>query len=344
MLEREIMETQTKDHSVGSTNIEKTPWWVIIIFIAIVLFFIGLWIYWPVIASSWAIPNIDNKSAITYSDMGCFGDSFGGLNVLVAAFAFIGFLFALYLQRKDLRLQRSEMKLTRIEMHLNQLENEKQTSIYEEQNALIMTQLRQAEFQRKIQAYWNIYNRLTAKYDKYNYMHGGNDFLKNISIILKCYTNQHVGMHFDKKEMKKCVIQFYESYSELKSICIQTSIIVDIIQQIAEHSESSSTYMYKIISSMSGRGIRQALGAFLCICKIEELVSDECIEQIVLRIKPASSAALRKSWLGKIQKLLADTQPDRPEDIENASPKILDKFIQDARKGRIITHLSEGDK
>lgn len=344
MLEREIMETQTNGHSVESTNIEKTSWWVIIVFIVIVLFFIGLWIYWPVIASSWAIPNVDNKSAITYSDMGCFGDSFGGLNVLVAAFAFIGFLFALYLQRIDLQLQRDEMKLTRKEMKDNRLENERQTHIYEEQNALITNQLQQAEFQRTFQAYWNIYNSLTPKYDKYNYMHDGNDFLKYISKILKYYTNKYTGLNFETKDMRSCAIRFYESYSELKSIYIQTSVIIEIIQNTSYQNETSATYMQKIICSLSGRGVRQALGAFLCLCDIEEFVNEDCIKNIRQNIKPTSSAALRKMWLAKIQKLLADTQPNNPEDIGNSASKILDKFVQDAKKGRIITQLTRGDK
>lgn len=62
----------------------------------------------------------------TMEKSGQFGDMFGCLNALVSAMAFIGFLCALRLQRKDLSLTRKEMQQTREEA-------EKQTAQFKRQ-------------------------------------------------------------------------------------------------------------------------------------------------------------------------------------------------------------------
>ncbi len=73
---------------------------------------------------------------------GTFGDSFGainaffaGLNVVVAAAAFGGFIHSLKLQREDLRLQRKEMQDSRLEMQNQTSELKSQTKVQENQLA-----------------------------------------------------------------------------------------------------------------------------------------------------------------------------------------------------------------
>ena len=54
-----------------------------------------------------------------YPDMalrGQFGDLFGGLNALFSGLAFLGVIYAIFLQRRELELQREELKLTREEL------------------------------------------------------------------------------------------------------------------------------------------------------------------------------------------------------------------------------------
>ena len=52
----------------------------------------------------------------TLEQRGLFGDSFGAINALFAGFAFAGVIYAILLQREELRLQREELKLTRSEL------------------------------------------------------------------------------------------------------------------------------------------------------------------------------------------------------------------------------------
>jgi Putative phage abortive infection protein len=49
------------------------------------------------------------------TDRGTFGDMFGAVNALFSGLAFSGLIFAIFLQREELKLQREELKLQRIE-------------------------------------------------------------------------------------------------------------------------------------------------------------------------------------------------------------------------------------
>lgn len=50
------------------------------------------------------------------SDRAYFGDMFGGINALFSGLAFLGVIYAIILQREELRLQRNELKMTREEL------------------------------------------------------------------------------------------------------------------------------------------------------------------------------------------------------------------------------------
>lgn len=50
------------------------------------------------------------------SNSGQFGDMFGGINALFSGLAFLGVIYAVILQRKELELQRKELELTRNEL------------------------------------------------------------------------------------------------------------------------------------------------------------------------------------------------------------------------------------
>ena len=49
-------------------------------------------------------------------DRASFGDMFGGINAFFSGLAFLGVIYAVILQREELRLQRAELKLTREEL------------------------------------------------------------------------------------------------------------------------------------------------------------------------------------------------------------------------------------
>lgn len=104
------------------------PCWLYVS-IAVLVF---AWLLWPLCSA--LLVKVFKFINITCANLGPFGDLFGSLNVLVAAFAFIGFLYALHLQRKDLRLQRMEMKQSRMEMELQTTQFKEQTNILRQQN------------------------------------------------------------------------------------------------------------------------------------------------------------------------------------------------------------------
>lgn len=51
-----------------------------------------------------------------WAESGQFGDMFGGLNALFSGLAFLGVIYAIFLQREELGLQRKELELTREEL------------------------------------------------------------------------------------------------------------------------------------------------------------------------------------------------------------------------------------
>lgn len=68
------------------------------------------------------------------SDRGTFGDMFGAVNSLFSGLAFVGVVFAIILQSKELKLQRKELKFTREELKGQKLQLEAQNATLRKQN------------------------------------------------------------------------------------------------------------------------------------------------------------------------------------------------------------------
>ncbi|MCQ4053337.1 putative phage abortive infection protein [Aeromonas sp. SG16] len=83
--------------------------WCFIIFVLV--FVLVLWSIYP-IWSYW-FKNIFYNAR--FVEMGVFGDSFGALNTLFSAFAFIGIIASIFFQSQELELNREELKRTRAE-------------------------------------------------------------------------------------------------------------------------------------------------------------------------------------------------------------------------------------
>lgn len=65
----------------------------------VVIFSVGIWVVFPDMASR-----------------GQFGDMFGVVNAIFSGLAFLGVIYAVILQQKELQLQRKELSLTREEL------------------------------------------------------------------------------------------------------------------------------------------------------------------------------------------------------------------------------------
>lgn len=75
-----------------------------------------LWIFCILAFLIWVIYQLIVFSISKPSDPGEYGDMFGSLNALFAALAFVGLIYAIFLQRKELSLQREELRLAREEL------------------------------------------------------------------------------------------------------------------------------------------------------------------------------------------------------------------------------------
>ena len=67
-------------------------------------------------------------------ERGTFGDMFGAVNALFSGLAFVGVIFAIMLQSKELKLQRKELKFTRSELEGQKLQLEAQNTTLRKQN------------------------------------------------------------------------------------------------------------------------------------------------------------------------------------------------------------------
>ena len=82
---------------------------------------LGIWIF-AAVATAIAIliwlclPAILTGSYDTISEKGAYGDTYGTVNALFTALAFVGVITTILLQKKELTLQRQELKLTREEL------------------------------------------------------------------------------------------------------------------------------------------------------------------------------------------------------------------------------------
>ena len=72
--------------------------------------------------------------ASTQSDPGKFGDMFGSVNALFSGLAFAGLIYAIWLQRIELKLQRRELEATREELAGQKTQMEMQNQTLRKQN------------------------------------------------------------------------------------------------------------------------------------------------------------------------------------------------------------------
>ena len=68
------------------------------------------------------------------TDRGTFGDMFGATNALFSGLAFVGVIFAILLQSKELKLQRKELSFTRYELEGQKIQLEAQNMTLRKQN------------------------------------------------------------------------------------------------------------------------------------------------------------------------------------------------------------------
>lgn len=90
----------------------------------VILTIIILWAITPIILC-WLFEDI--------SKQGAFGDQFGAINALFSGMAFVGVIYAILLQKKELELQRKELRLTTEELAGQKAEFQEQNKTLKQQ-------------------------------------------------------------------------------------------------------------------------------------------------------------------------------------------------------------------
>ena len=87
-----------------------------------------------------------------WAERGQFGDLFGSVNALFSGLAFLGLIYAILLQRKELSLQREELKLQREEMAGSRAELAAQVAVQKSMLQATIGQIKVAAEQARIEA------------------------------------------------------------------------------------------------------------------------------------------------------------------------------------------------
>lgn len=113
---------------------------------------------------------------------GQFGDQFGAINTLFSGLAFVGFLAALSLQRKDLNLQKEEIRKTRREFEAQTKQFEAQTKQINEQISIQKQQNNITDFYRRIELLKKLESELTfCDYKNENNTYTGKQAIKKFA-------------------------------------------------------------------------------------------------------------------------------------------------------------------
>lgn len=112
----ELLEMEPEQLYLQLSDVEKKgrSVWVILILSLLAcvgISLLGIWLSYQFVSSQVA-SEVDGG---TLNARGLFGDSWGGVNAIISAFAFAGVIVTLFLQNRDLNLQRKEMTRQREE-------------------------------------------------------------------------------------------------------------------------------------------------------------------------------------------------------------------------------------
>ena len=109
----ELLEMDDEQVYLLLSDVDKKGWsvWSILtvsLLVCVGISFLGIWLSYLYVSGQ----SVGND---TLNARGVFGDSWGGVNAIISAFAFAGVIVTLFLQNRDLNLQRKEMARQREE-------------------------------------------------------------------------------------------------------------------------------------------------------------------------------------------------------------------------------------
>ena len=140
---------------------------------------------------------------------GTFGDMFGAVNALFSGLAFIGVIFAILLQSKELKLQRKELKFTREELKGQKLQLEAQNNTLEKRN-----------FENTFFELLRLHNEITNSIDlvdKTNVVTRGRDCFKVFYNRFKKTWCRNIAQYQGNTELERINNTYLGFYNEYQS-------------------------------------------------------------------------------------------------------------------------------
>ena len=268
---------------------------------------------------------------------------FGALNAFISGLAFIGFLVALQLQRKELKLQREEMERSRVE-------SEKQTKVYESQNNLISVQLEMARVQSIHQEFWNLYSLLEKNYSDFDIKQKGNVFMRSLLVLRRQFLRQQKAVNYLFVNIEEEYRKFIDAYYDLKSLFIKSISLIEVLSvdpninwkdvNDGRGSKKGDTvqYMSKIISSLGSKSTKQAMGYFIYLFNHEEYANQDILDLFFKHTNIQKEESIHQIMTNKF---ITDIKRHNSVQDENDpdAEALLDKFVQIIKDGKTSSIL-----
>ena len=177
-------------------------------------FVIGLWVVYP-FAIRQIYPDIGER--------GQFGDMFGAINALFAGFAFAGIIWAIILQKNELRLQREELKLQRDDLEQTREEIKGQKEQLKAQDQTLKKQTFENSFFQLLRFHIDIVDSLEVHYSGRTYT-GRDSFAAFIGKLKSVYNSKpgrdinYIWRGFSKHYQRHVDHYFRHLYNTIKFV------------------------------------------------------------------------------------------------------------------------------
>lgn len=291
----------------------------------IMLLFLILWLCWPKIVSWWSTPSSDDTATVSYSDIGSFGDLFGSFNALVSMLAFIGFLCALYLQRKDLQLQREEMKQSRREMEL-------QTTQFREQTELLKEQIAQQNKQNIISIFYNRAYKYDELIQNFSTLHRGKTFLNAVSRLIEFYIYKGSDRYIEGNNIINDYNDYIKAYFELQTLYLKLYLILDEITSCNIITQDEMNRIVRILVSSCNDETKGAFSYF-CVIGATSVNHKDKKGLVKLAIGVTESDVVKGVMARQIEAHLNNDIRKRAEIAEKSAADVVNMFLEHIHNG-----------
>ena len=208
---------------------------------------------------------------------------FGALNTFSSGLAFIGFLVALQLQRKDLRVQSAEMSCSR-------MENEEQTRQFREQTRILEKQRADEEINNKIKTCTDLILDLDKQFAIFDRRHQGVKFMDGTLSLFLYHIYYAIGKPIPNKNKAK-MIEHARCYHELQMLFNKSISRIYIILSTCDPDSDKHRFIFDLIQTIASGETKQALSYYLYLSATSKLYRTEDLVNAkkLMKLPPATA-------------------------------------------------------